>query len=65
MKVVILAGGMGTRIAEKTISKSKPMVLIGGKPIIWHPMNNISNHKLLNKLWDSGRAPWKILKNQK
>jgi len=39
------------------------MVLIGGKPIIWHPMNNISNHKLLNKLWDSGRAPWKILKN--
>lgn len=38
MKVVILAGGLGTRISEETHSKPKPMVLIGDKPIIWHIM---------------------------
>ena len=38
MKVVILAGGYGTRIAEETSSKPKPMVQIGGKPILWHIM---------------------------
>ena len=36
MKVVILAGGFGTRISEETDRKPKPMVEIGGKPIIWH-----------------------------
>ena len=36
MKVVILAGGFGTRISEETHLKPKPMVEIGGKPIIWH-----------------------------
>ena len=39
MKVVILAGGYGTRLAELTHSIPKPMVEIGGKPIIWHIMN--------------------------
>lgn len=39
MKVVILAGGLGTRISEETITKPKPMVLINGKPILWHIMN--------------------------
>jgi glucose-1-phosphate cytidylyltransferase len=39
MKVVILAGGFGTRISEETINKPKPMVEIGGKPILWHIMN--------------------------
>lgn len=39
MKVVILAGGLGTRLIEKTNIKPKPMVEIGGKPIIWHIMN--------------------------
>ena len=39
MKVVILAGGMGTRLREETEFKPKPMVEIGGKPIIWHIMN--------------------------
>lgn len=39
MKVVILAGGLGTRIMEETKVKPKPMVEIGGKPIIWHIMN--------------------------
>ena len=39
MKVVILAGGLGTRLSEETIVKPKPMVEIGGKPLIWHIMN--------------------------
>lgn len=39
MKVIILAGGLGTRISEETMDKPKPMVLINGKPILWHLMN--------------------------
>tara|TARA_A100001388_G_C28627206_1_gene430472 strand:- start:48 stop:815 length:768 start_codon:yes stop_codon:yes gene_type:complete len=39
MKVVILAGGLGTRISEETQNKPKPMVNIGDKPILWHIMN--------------------------
>ncbi|MBI2758413.1 MAG: glucose-1-phosphate cytidylyltransferase [Chloroflexi bacterium] len=39
MKVVILAGGLGTRLSEETTVKPKPMVEIGGKPMIWHIMN--------------------------
>lgn len=39
MKVIILAGGLGTRIAEETVDKPKPMVLINDKPILWHIMN--------------------------
>jgi glucose-1-phosphate cytidylyltransferase len=42
MKVVILAGGLGTRIAEETSSKPKPMVNIAGRPILWHIMKNYS-----------------------
>src|SRR5436190_15766766 len=38
MKAVILAGGVGTRISEETYVKPKPMVEIGGKPILWHIM---------------------------
>lgn len=38
MKVVILAGGKGTRISEESVFKPKPMVTIGGKPILWHIM---------------------------
>ena len=38
MKVVILAGGMGTRITEESHLKPKPMIEIGGKPILWHIM---------------------------
>ena len=39
MKVLILAGGLGTRISEETADKPKPMVTLGGKPILWHIMN--------------------------
>ncbi len=39
MKACILAGGMGTRLAEETVVKPKPMVEIGGKPMLWHIMN--------------------------
>jgi len=44
MKVVILAGGLGTRLAEETGIKPKPMVEIGGKPILWHIMKIYSAH---------------------
>ena len=44
MKAVILAGGHGTRISEETHLKPKPMIEIGGKPILWHIMKNYSSH---------------------
>lgn len=44
MKAVILAGGLGTRISEETHLKPKPMIEIGGKPIIWHIMKMYSFH---------------------
>jgi glucose-1-phosphate cytidylyltransferase len=44
MKAVILAGGLGTRISEETDLKPKPMITIGGKPILWHIMKMYSHH---------------------
>ena len=44
MKAVILAGGLGSRLAEETDLKPKPMVKIGGKPILWHIMKIYSAH---------------------
>ena len=48
MKVVILAGGLGTRISEESTVKPKPLVEIGGKPIIWHIMKLYSYYGLNN-----------------
>lgn len=42
MKCVILAGGLGTRISKESYRKPKPMIEIGGKPIIWHIMKRYS-----------------------
>jgi glucose-1-phosphate cytidylyltransferase len=44
MKAVILAGGLGTRISEETHLKPKPMIEIGGRPILWHIMKTYSHH---------------------
>lgn len=44
MKVVIMAGGVGTRLSEETSVKPKPMVEIGGKPILWHIMKHYSHY---------------------
>ncbi len=44
MKVAILAGGLGTRLSEETETRPKPMVEIGGKPILWHIMKHYGGH---------------------
>ena len=46
MKCVILAGGLGTRISEETVSRPKPMIEIGGRPILWHIMKIYSAHSI-------------------
>ena len=46
MKAVILAGGLGTRLSEETALRPKPMVEIGGKPILWHIMKIFSTHDI-------------------
>lgn len=46
MKVVILAGGLGSRISEESVVRPKPLIEIGGKPIIWHIMKLYSNYGL-------------------
>lgn len=74
MKVLILAGGIGSRLSEETISKPKPMVEIGGKPIIWHIMKTYAESgfndfiiligykgKLLKHYFNQVKEPgWKI-----
>ena len=46
MKLVLLAGGLGTRISEETILKPKPMIEIGGKPLLWHIMKIYSKYNI-------------------
>ena len=48
MKAVILAGGLGTRLSEETIGRPKPMVEIGGKPILWHIMRHYAHYGFEN-----------------
>ena len=45
MKVVLLAGGFGSRISEESQFKPKPMIEIGGMPILWHIMKEYGQHK--------------------
>ena len=54
MNVIIIAGGVGTRIAEETEDKPKPMVLINGKPILWHLMNIFSLQGINNFIISTG-----------
>src|SRR3954470_1384866 len=44
MKTVILCGGLGTRLSEETVLRPKPMVEIGGRPILWHIMKIYERH---------------------
>jgi len=46
MKAVILAGGLGTRISEESISRPKPMIEVGGRPILWHILKMYSSHQI-------------------
>ena len=47
MKAVILAGGLGARLSEETSFRPKPMIEIGGKPILWHIMKMYSVHGIV------------------
>jgi glucose-1-phosphate cytidylyltransferase len=73
MKVIILAGGLGTRISEETENKPKPMVLLDDKPILWHVMNTYARqgftdfviatgymNKVIDSWIESLETPWKI-----
>lgn len=50
MKAVIFAGGLGTRISEETAIRPKPMIEIGGKPILWHIMKMYSAHGIHERI---------------
>lgn len=46
MRAIILAGGLGTRLSEETVVKPKPMVEIGGRPLLWHILKHLDHHGL-------------------
>ena len=73
MKVVILAGGFGTRISEETKSKPKPMIKIGNKPILWHIMKIYSHYgindfvvccgyksNVIKEYFKENKIPWEV-----
>jgi glucose-1-phosphate cytidylyltransferase len=60
MKTVILAGGLGTRISEQTGVKPKPMIEIGGKPILWHIMKSYSHYGFNDFVICLGYKGWMI-----
>ena len=54
MKVIVLAGGRGTRISEESMTRPKPLVEVGGKPLLWHILNIYSAHGFKDFLIASG-----------
>ena len=60
MKAVILAGGRGTRISEETGLRPKPMVEIGGMPILWHIMKIYASHGVSDFIICLGYRGWQI-----
>ena len=60
MKVVILAGGLGTRISEETHLRPKPMIEIGGRPILWHIMKTYAAHGLTDFIVCAGYRSYVI-----
>jgi glucose-1-phosphate cytidylyltransferase len=60
MKAVILAGGRGTRLAEETALRPKPMVEIGGRPILWHIMKIYEAHGIADFIICLGHKGWMI-----
>ena len=60
MKAVILAGGKGTRLADETFALPKPMIEIGGKPILWHIMKIYSYHGIKDFVICLGHKGWVI-----
>jgi len=60
MKAVLLAGGLGTRIAEETAVRPKPMVEIGGRPILWHIMKIYAAHGISDFVVCCGYKGWLI-----
>jgi glucose-1-phosphate cytidylyltransferase len=60
MKAVILAGGLGSRLSEETHNKPKPMVEIGGKPILWHIMKIYASHNVRDFIVCCGYKKYKI-----
>lgn len=60
MKAVILAGGRGTRLAEETTTRPKPMVEIGGRPILWHIMQIYAAHGVQDFVICLGYKGWQI-----
>jgi glucose-1-phosphate cytidylyltransferase len=60
MKAVILAGGLGTRISEESLIRPKPMIEIGGKPIIWHIMKMYASHGITDFIICAGYKGYMI-----
>lgn len=65
MKAVILAGGLGTRISEESVSRPKPMIEVGGKPILWHIMKIYSSHGINDFVICCGYKGYSYLKQRK
>lgn len=60
MKVALLAGGLGTRMREETEFKPKPMVEVGGKPLLWHIMKNFAHHGHTEFVVLAGYKAWDV-----